>query len=131
MADSSDAAPGTAYALTDDRLTLVIKRRTPAGILTSTFSRDEQDGPFTDADVEYALASLPAASWTMQPGQRNRSRRLATRFGTLYTHLMIGPPTWWLPRMKREKDGALMAGWLRLAVAVKLASHFEEQGHDR
>ena len=110
-----------AYALSEDRLTLVIKRRTPAGILTSTFNRGEQAGPFTDADVEYALSSLPAASATMEPGQRNRSRRFATRFGTLYTHVMTGPPTWWLPRVKRDKDGALMAGWLRLAVAVKLA----------
>ena len=113
--------PDTAYALSKDRRTLIIKRRTPAGILTSTFSRDEQTGPFTDADVKYALGSLPAASRTMQPGQRNRSRRLVTRFGTLYASVMTGPPTWWLPRGKREKDGALMAGWLRVAVAVKLA----------
>jgi hypothetical protein len=111
----------TAYALSKDRLTLVIKRRTPAGILTSTFSRDAQAGPFTDTDVEYAVSSLPAASQTLQPGQRNRTRRLVTRFGTLYAHVMTGPPTWRLPRVRRDKDGALMAGWLRLAVAVKLA----------
>jgi hypothetical protein len=110
-----------AYALSEDRLTLVIKRRTPAGILTSTFNRDKQAGPFTDADVESALSNLPAASRTMQPGQRNRTRRFVTRFGTLYAHVMTGPPTWRLPRVKREKDGAFMAGWLRLAVAVKLA----------
>ena len=108
------------YALSEDRLTLVIKRRTPAGILTSTFTRDDRAGPFTDADVEYALSGLPAASRGMQPGQRNRSRRFVTRFGTLYTHVMTGPPTWWLPRVKRDKDGALMAGWLRAAAAVKL-----------
>lgn len=111
----------TAYALSKDRRTLIIKRRTPAGILTSTFSRDSQAGPFTDADVESALSSVPAASRTMQPGQRNRTRRFVTRFGTLYVHVMTGPPTWWLPRRKRDKDGALMAGWLRLAVAVKVA----------
>jgi hypothetical protein len=110
-----------AYALSKDRLTLVIKRRTPAGILTSTFSRDGRTGPFTDADVENALSSVPAASRTMEPGQRNRARRFVTRSGTLYTHVMTGPPTWWLPRLKREKGGALVAGWLRLAVAVKLA----------
>ena len=96
----------------------------PVRLATNLLSRGhsgEQAGPFTDADVEYALSSLPAASATMEPGQRNRSRRFATRFGTLYTHVMTGPPTWWLPRVKRDKDGALMAGWLRLAVAVKLA----------
>jgi hypothetical protein len=57
----------------------------------------------------------------MQPGQRTRARRFVTRFGTLYVHVMTGPPTWWLPRVKREKGGALMAGWLRGAVAVKVA----------
>lgn len=113
-------AVDTAYALSQDRRTLIIRRRTPAGLLTSTFSRDARTGPFTDADVESALSSVPAASRTMQPGQRNRARRYVTRFGTLYAHLMTGPPTWWLPRVKRGKDGALMAGWLRLAVAVKV-----------
>lgn len=110
----------TAYTLSPDRMTLVIKRRTPAGILTSTFNRDEQAGPFTDADVQTALSLTPAASRTMQPGQRNRARRFASRFGTLYTHLMLGPPTWWLPRLRREQDGTLMAGWFRLALAVHL-----------
>ena len=33
---------------------------------------------------------------------------------------MSGPPTWWRPKLRREKDGTVMAGWLRLAVAVKL-----------
>ncbi len=55
----------------------------------------------------------------MQPGQRNRTRRTETRIGILWTHLMLGPPTWWLPKACREKDGTVMAGWLRLAVAVK------------
>ena len=109
-----------AYALTPDRMTLVIKRRTPAGILTSTFNRDGHAGPFTDADVELALSNLPAASRTMEPGQRSRSRRFATRFGTLYTHLMLGPPTWWLPKLRRERDGTVMVGWFRLAVAIHL-----------
>jgi hypothetical protein len=112
----------TAYALSKDRRTLTIKRRTPAGILTSTFSRAAQTPPFTDADVENALSGVPAASRTMQPGQRTRARRFVTRSGTLYVHVMTGPPTWWLPRVKRGKDGALMAGWLRGAVAVKVVS---------
>jgi hypothetical protein len=108
-----------AYALTPDRMTLVVKRRAPGGILTSTLHRQPEAGPFTDADVAAALAEVPTAGRRMQPGQRNTTRRAVTRFGTVWTHLMLGPPTWWLPRLKRERDGTLMAGWLRLAVAVK------------
>lgn len=113
-----------AYALSEDRRVLVIKRRMPAGILTTTLHRETHAGPFTDADVTYALNQLPAVGRTYQPGQRNLTRRVVTRFGTLWGHIMLGPPTWWLPRIKREKDGTLMAGWLRFAVAVK----FEEAG---
>jgi hypothetical protein len=112
-----------ACRLSDDGTTLVVKRRTPGGILTSTYSRDHDAGPFTDADVNKALSMQPAATRTMQPGQRNTARRWVTRFGTLYLHVMTGPPTWWLPRAVREKDGALMAGWLRLAAAVKFDRH--------
>jgi hypothetical protein len=107
-----------AYALTPDRMTLVVKRRAPGGIQTVTLHRQEGAGPFTDADVAAALSLIPAGE-QMQPGQRNTTRRAVTRFGTLWTHVMYGPPTWWLPRLIREKDGALMAGWLRFAVAVK------------
>ena len=107
------------YALTPDRMTLVIKHRAPGGIRTLTLHRQEDAGPFTDADVAAALSQVPAGR-QMQPGQRNTTRRTETRFGTVWTHIMTGPPTWRLPRLKREKDGTLMAGWLRLAVAVKL-----------
>jgi hypothetical protein len=55
----------------------------------------------------------------MQAGQRNITRRAVTRFGTLWTHIMFGPPTWWLPRLRRERDGTVMAGWLRAAAAVR------------
>jgi hypothetical protein len=106
-----------AYALSPDRRTLIIKRRTPGGIQTVTLHRENHSGPFTDADVDTAL-SIPAGR-QMQPGQRNITRRAITRCGTLWTHVMLGPPTWWLPRLRREKDGTLMAGWLRLAVAAK------------
>ena len=109
----------TIHNLSDDGMTLIIKRHTPAGILTATFSRDHDAGPFTDADVDNALSMQPAAARTMQPGQRNKARRFVTRFGTLWLHIMTGPPTWWLPRIKREKDSTLMAGWLRVAVAVR------------
>ena len=108
-----------AYALTPDRMTLVVKRRAPGGVQTLTLHRQPDAGPFTDADVAAALRQIPAGR-QMQPGQRNTTRRAETRFGTVWTHIMTGPPTWWLPRLKREKDGTLMAGWLRLAVAVKL-----------
>ena len=108
------------YILSPDRLTLVVHRHLPEGILTATYHRDPGAGPFTDADVTLAINSTPAASTGMrQPGQRNRSRRTVTRFGTLWTHVSTGPPTWWLPQARREADGTLMAGWLRLAIAVR------------
>lgn len=106
------------HALTPDGMTLVVKSREPGGIRTVTLHRQPGTGPFTDADVEAALSEIPATK-TMQPGQRSTSHRYVTRFGTLYTHVMTGPPTWWLPRFRFEKDGTVMAGWLRLAVAVK------------
>ena len=115
-----------AYALSLDRMTLVIERRAPGGILTTTLRRQDEAGPFTDADVAAALAEAPkAGSRRMQPGQRNTARRAVTRFGTVWTHVMTGPPTWWLPKLRRERDGTVMAGWLRLAVAVKLERHQE------
>jgi hypothetical protein len=108
----------TAYVLSEDRHTLVIKRRMPGGIQTVTLHRQDVAGPFTDADVTAALSATPAAS-RMRPGQRNITRRAVTRYGTLWTHVMFGPPTWWVPRARREKDGTVMAGWLRFAMAVK------------
>jgi len=104
--------------LSDDRRTLVIKRRMPGGIQTVTLRRQDAAGPFTDEDVTAALSATPAAS-RMQPGQQNTTRRAVTRYGTLWTHVMLGPPTWWLPRARRERDGTIMAGWLRFAMAVK------------
>jgi hypothetical protein len=112
------SGPAARYALSADRMTLVIKRRAPGGILTTTLHRQPQAGPFTDADVAAALSKAPAdRDWL--PGQRNRTRRVQARFGTLWAHLMLGPPTWWLPKLRREQDGTVMAGWLRLAVAVR------------
>jgi hypothetical protein len=113
-----------AYALSADKRTMVIQRRTPAGIQTTTLRRQDQAGPFTDEDVAFALSQPVGQGW--QPGQRNITRLAVTRAGTLWTHVMLGPPTWWLPRMKLEKDGTVMAGWLRLAVAVK----FERPGRE-
>lgn len=108
----------TAYGLSADRRTLVISRHTQAGVQTATFRRRDGAGPFTDNDVARALASIPAPGAGAMPGQRNITRRAVTRYGTLWTHVMHGPPTWWLPRLERKKDGTVMAGWLRLAVAV-------------
>ena len=108
-----------AYTLSPDRMTLVVKRRVPGGILTATY-RSKDDAGFTDEAVALAVNTTPAASCGMRlPGQRNRTQRWVTRFGTVWMHLMLGPPTWWLPKLRREEDGTLMAGWLRLAVAVK------------
>jgi hypothetical protein len=113
------ATPAARHVLSEDGLTLVIERRVPGGRHVVTLHRQPQAGPFTDADIAAALSQVPAAG-KMQPGQRNRTRRTETIFGTVWTHLMLGPPTWWLPKLRRERDGAVMAGWLRLAVAVKL-----------
>jgi hypothetical protein len=112
------------HVLSEDGMTLVIERRMPAGIQTATLHRQPQAGPFTGADIATALSQVPAPG-KMQPGQRNRTRRTETRFGTVWTHLMLGPPTWWLPKLRREQDGTVMAGWFRLAVAVKLDRHGE------
>jgi hypothetical protein len=111
--------PDVAYVLSADRRTLVVKRRTPAGILTATFRRQKDAGPFTSEAITAALGGTRPRCTRMQNGQRNITRRALTRPGTLWTHVMLGPPTWWLPRMKREKDGTVMAGWLRVAVAAK------------
>lgn len=106
------------YKLSDDGMTLVIKRRLPGGIQTATLHRQPDAGPFTDADVATALSLTPnGRDWLV--GQRNRTRRYETRFGTLWADLMLGPPTWWLPKLRHEKDGTVMAGWFRVAVAVK------------
>jgi hypothetical protein len=121
---TGNAPDGAVSALSQDRMTLVITSREPGGVRTVTLNRQPDAGPFTDADVAAARALTPRPS--MQPGQRNRSRRIRTRFGILWTHVATGPPTWWLPRLRREKDGTLMAGWLRFAVALKLSRSQEE-----
>jgi hypothetical protein len=108
----------TAFKLSEDGMTLVIQRPAPGGVHTTTLHRQPQAGPFTVEDIALALSSAPAGE-PMQVGQRNRTSRAVTRFGTLWTHVMAGPPTWWLPKARREQDGTVMAGWLRLAVAVK------------
>jgi hypothetical protein len=112
--------PATAYALSEDRMTLVTSRRVPAGRQIVTVRRQDGTGPFTGADVTAAISNAPAVKQGAMPGQRYVTRRTVTRYGTLWTHIMLGPPTWWAPRLKREKDGTVMAGWLRAAVAVKL-----------
>jgi hypothetical protein len=116
-----------AHVLSPDRMTLVVRRRVPGGIRTVTLHRQHGAGPFTDSDVAAALGKVPAGR-QMQPGQRNTTRRTVTRFGTVWTHVMTGPPTWWLPRIKREKDGTVMAGWLRLAAAIKISRDHHPQG---
>ena len=126
MADDLSSAPGSRHALSADRMTLVIERLVPGGVLTSTFHRRLEAGPFTDADVAYALSRIPVGR-NRQTGQRSRTYRTETRLGIVWTHLMFGPPTWWLPKLRREKDGTVMAGWLRGAVAVELDRHVREE----
>jgi hypothetical protein len=114
------------YALSADRRTLVIERHLPQGVQTVTYHRQDDAGPFTDADVTAALALTPRRG---EPGQRSRTRRTVTRYGTLWTHVFTGPPTWWRPQGRRENDGTLMAGWLRLAVAVRFDRGERPPGH--
>jgi hypothetical protein len=112
------SADATRHVLSSDGMTLVIKRRAPGGILTTTLQRQPGAGPFTEEDVTAALRLNPdGKEWLL--GQRNRIRRYETRFGILWVHLMSGPPIWWLPKLRRERDGTVMAGWLRLAAAVR------------
>lgn len=120
MTERLTAGHDPAYTLSPDRMTLVVRRRAPGGIQTVTLHRQPGAGPFSDPDVAVALSPVPR-SGQMMPGQRNITRRAVTRFGTVWTHIMTGPPTWWLPRIRREKDGTVMAGWLRLAAAVKIS----------
>lgn len=115
----TETAAGPRYALSPDGMTLTITRPAPGGVQRLTVHRQPQAGPFTDADIALALSKVPGPG-SMQPGQRNRTRRTETRFGTLWMHVMTGPPTWWLPKKVREQDGTVMVGWLRLAVAVRL-----------
>jgi hypothetical protein len=108
-------------------MTLAIAQHVPGGVRTATYHREPQAGPFTDADVTLALSFTSEAGRQMEPGQHNRTRRTGTRYGTVWTHVMTGPPTWWRPRLRRERDGTVMAGWLRAAVALR----FERAGSDR
>jgi hypothetical protein len=110
-------APVPVFTLSPDGLVLVISRRVPGGILTTTLHRAE---PFTTAAIALALRDTTRAARRMQPGQRNHARRYDTPAGVIWVHVMLGPPTWWAPRLKREPDGTVMAGWLRAAVAVRL-----------
>ena len=104
-------------ALSADRLTLVIKRRVPVrGVLTTTLTRAV---PFTEEAITLALSDVARAGRRMQVGQRNRTRRVIGEYGTLWWHVMLGPPTWWKPKLRLEPDGTVMAGWLRAAVAVR------------
>ena len=112
---------GPVYTLSADGMTLEIRWRVPGGVKIATVRRQRDAGPFTDADIAAAIdLATAAAGRQMEPGQRNTARRAVTRFGTVWTHVMHGPPTWWLPKLRHEKDGTFMAGWLRLAVAVKV-----------
>jgi hypothetical protein len=117
--DPPEPGGTTAYALSKDRMTLVMSRRVPAGVQITTVHRQAGAGPFTDEDVTAAI-DPPAVRQGAMPGQRYITRRAVTRYGTLWTHVMLGPPTWRLPRWKHEADGTVMAGWLRAAVAVKI-----------
>jgi hypothetical protein len=111
--------------LSADGMTLEIRRRAAGGVQVVTFERQRDAGPFTAAEVAVVLGALPSGTG-MQVGQRNRTRRWAGRFGTVWGHLMLGPPTWWVPQLGREADGTFLAGWLRVALAVRFEPDWEE-----
>jgi hypothetical protein len=118
-----------AAVLSADGMVLRVTRKVPGGTRTATYTRLDDAGPFTDADVQLALRLTGRVEAAVKiPGQRNRTRRAVTRFGTVWTHVMTGPPTWWLPKLRREEDGTVMAGWLRFAVAVRFDRHDSTEG---
>jgi hypothetical protein len=108
---------GAIGAVSPDGLTLTIKYRAPGGgILTTTLTRA---APFTDAAIRLALTDIARHAQRMEVGQRNRTRRWVGEYGELFCHLMLGPPTWWKPKLRLERDGTVMVGWLRAAIAVR------------
>jgi hypothetical protein len=109
--------------LSADGLTLVIRRRVPGGVLVTTLQRAE---PFTADAIALAVRDSGRAGRRMRPGQRNRTRRWAGRYGTVWGYLMLGPPTWRRPRFEVDADGTVMAGWLRVAAAVRFEPDWEE-----
>lgn len=103
--------------LSADRRTMTIVTPTPAGTNHITLERATGQGPFTDADVQRAL--LQTRPRLSEPGQRNITRRWVTPAGTVYLHLMFGPPTWRRPIVECRRGG-VTAGWLRAAVTAKI-----------
>jgi hypothetical protein len=106
------------YELSADGMTLTVTRPAPGGHYVATYERMPGAGPFTQEDIALALEYQPSAG--AMPGQHNRTIRRETRLGTLYVRVMTGPPAWRLPKLRLEKDGTVMAGWLQRAAAVKL-----------
>lgn len=114
--------------LSEDRREMTIVTQTLAGTHRAVLGRGPEQDPFNAEDVRYALeAILPTLS---APGQRNTTRRWVTPVGTVYAHLMLGPPTWRLPKIELRRGG-LMVGWLRAAVAFGFRSRRREGGSDR
>lgn len=127
--------PGTiTHRLSEDGLTLTSTYTDPAGN-TATSTVVWPDADTARAHYETALAAFEARAATGFNGrlgdpQRNglsRIRRHRTRFGDLWFHISVGPPTWWLPNLqiRLRKTGtrpapSLGCGWLRIAVEVGL-----------
>jgi hypothetical protein len=100
---------------------VIVRMDDPLGwrVLTYTFFDDPDDD-----DVQQALASaITNASREMSVGEKSWTRRTRTPLGQVYTHLMLGPPTWWKPRYDwqprpGEPGWQVMVGWLRAGVAL-------------
>ena len=101
--------------LSADCREMTILTPTPAGAHRTVLGRGPHQEPFNAEDVRLAMEM--AVPTLTESGQRNTARRWVTPLGDIYGHLMLGPPTWWLPKIELRRDG-VMVGWLRVAAAV-------------
>lgn len=112
----------TGIEVSDDGRTLTIEFVSPNHGAGTLVARREDDAPdWTPPDIDKAIKYLLHADRTMLAGEKRRIRRYPLPGGyTLWVHVNTGPPTWWAPRVFRTSDGALVTGWLRALIAVKV-----------
>jgi hypothetical protein len=116
----SQESIGRRIVLSVNRRQLTIVTQTQTGAHRATFDCAADQDPFDDEDVRRAMEDTRIT--LMKPGQRNMTRCWTTPLGIIYTHLMLGPPMWWLPKVKLSRRG-LMVGWLHVAAAVSFRGH--------
>lgn len=119
--------PNPRVVLSADRRQMTVLTATAAGTHRAVLQRAASQEPFNDEDVR--LAQERVRPTLKLPGQKNITRRWVTPFGNVYAHLMLGPPTWWLPKVRIRRG--LMVGWLRAAIAIKVSRMHQEYGRRR